>query len=742
MPTSLIPNLGQWQRDTNIGVRFPRGKQLKKVDSCLKSYNSNPSVPNLKALKSAYFIWQLSKEDKYQQQDGWRSSKRNIEGRDRPIERLHNALFPKSEDQDCDDFTMLLQRESKRDCVRILYGAKAKFLYKDDVKDIAKQAFQDIKSAQQEKKKQDAEIKSQYNEEQRQESSKIHRIASSIATHVKSGTAEATPVESKYKWVKDVAITIINFLKKIAKDFLQFVKDCWRSIRDLLISLVAEICIAILPGINALVAAAKSVEGYVKAIKTAADACYQRFKDSKTMTIASKSYQINLALKTFINNEFLLSMANAAKQLIIAIENNLALASSITIPGNVAKVLSLTAFYVQKIAVLAKEYYYTRKLNRLLSQVNKHNPYLADELLKDPLIAAYLILNVTDSTLFAMVRDNTDMATWLSVCETNLSQFEELKKRAEKYLKTRKIKLTGLKEKSVDVGPVPFLQQIQQFEKASLKKVSLKKDKTFLEEIREFDKASLNHVTTTEKRGLGLLDEITRFNKAKLTQTDTQVKSGTSVLDQVELFNKAKLKKAQTSVKRGVSVLDQVELFGKSQLFKTKTHQQDPLAEMRKLEMQLKSLDWRILNKTLLGYNSFSKNLNQLDVQPITLTQWKKATWVKFGRRHEITQSIDRGVVAYGKFCGTNLTRVQPAKNCKALADILLYLSKRLEIIQRDVLHPTNKWLQQLDATHRSSPRRPAMNQLNVAAQSERNALQQLAMSLEKINTSYRLLGG
>lgn len=742
MPTSLIPSLGQWQSDTYIGVRYPRGKQLKKVDSCIKTYNSNPNTPNLKALKSAYFIWQLSKEDKYYKQDGWRSSKRNIEGKNRPIERLHNALFPKLEDQDCDDFTLLLQRESKRDCVRILYGAKAKFLYKDDVKDIAKQAYKDIKSTQQEKKKQDAEIKSQYNEEQRQESGKIHRIASDIANQVKSGSVEATSVESKYKWVKDVAITIINFLKKVANDFLQFVKDCWRSIRDLLISLVAEICIAILPGINALVAAAKSVEGYVKAVKTAADACYQRFKDSKTMTIASKSYQINLALKTFINNEFLLSMANAAKQLISAIENNLALASSITIPGNVAKVLSLTAFYVQKIAVLAKEYYYTRKINRLLSQINKHNPYLSDELLKDPLVAAYLIINATDSTLFSMVRDNTDMATWLSVCDTNLSQFEELKKRAEKYLKTRKIKLAGLKEKSLDVGPVPFLQQIQEFDTAALKKVSQKKDKTLLEEIREFDKSSLNHVTTKEKRGLGLLDEITRFNKSKLAHSDTVIKSGTSMLDQVELFNKAKLNKASTNVKRGVSVLDQVELFGKSQLSKTTTKQLDPLVELRKLEMQLKTLDWRILNKTLLGYNSFSKQLNQLDTQPITLTQWKKASWVKFGRRHDITKSIDKGILAYGKYCGSYLKTVQPAKNCKAVDSILGYLSKRLEIIQRDVLYPTHQWLQQLDATHRSSPRRPAMNQLNVAAQCERNALQQLAMSLEKINTSYRLLGG
>ena len=191
-----------------------------------------------------------------------------------------------------------------------------------------------------------------------------------------------------------------------------------------------------------------------------------------------KSYQINLALKTFINNEFLLSMAEAAKQLVSAIENNLALASSITIPGNVAKVLSLTAFYVQKIAVLAKEYYYTRKLNRLLKQVNKHNPYLDDQLLKDPLIAAYLIVNATDSTLFAMVRDNSDMDTWLAVCETNLSQFDELKKRAEKYLKTRKIKLKGLKEKAFEVGPAPFLQQIQEYDKAALKKISQKKDKT------------------------------------------------------------------------------------------------------------------------------------------------------------------------------------------------------------------------------------------------------------------------
>ena len=159
MPTTAIPSLTQWLTDTNIGVRYGRGKQLKKVDKSLKQYNTNPNIVNLKVLKSAYFIWQLSKEEKYYQQDGWRSSKRNIEGIDRPIERLHNALFPKPEDQDCDDFTLLLQRESKRDCVRILYGSQAKFLYKDDLKEMVKQAREDIKESHKEKQQKDNEVK-------------------------------------------------------------------------------------------------------------------------------------------------------------------------------------------------------------------------------------------------------------------------------------------------------------------------------------------------------------------------------------------------------------------------------------------------------------------------------------------------------------------------------------------------------------------------------------------------------
>ncbi|KAF7772294.1 hypothetical protein PCIT_a2339 [Pseudoalteromonas citrea] len=766
MPFATTHILNTWKSDTNVRLAS-RGKLLRKVDAKVDVYSTSPTPELFKELKSAYFLWQVSKEEKYLNLDGWRSSQRNQSDKQFPVERLHNFLFPKEEDQKIDDFSLLLAKEAKRDCVRILYGSKAKFLYKDDLKEMVKQAKKDITESRREKTENDRQTRANHNDEQRSESSQINQIAGSIAVQMKTGNVMAAQVKQGYGWIKDIAQTIYEFLKGIAEDFIKFVTDCWVSIRDLLISLVAEVCIALVPGINSIVSAGKSVKEYTDAVKIAVKGCYQRYKDSKTMMLANKTYQLRTALMTFANNQFLLAMRDAAVQLVKALENSFSVVSGITVPGNVSKVLSLTAFYIQKIAVLAKEYYFTRKLNRHLSQINKHNPYVSDELLKDPLIAAYLIVNATDSTLFATVRDNQDMAIWLDYCAEHVSEFESLKERAQEYIDSRKIRLKGLKTKADEVGPAPFLQHIQTFDKSQLSKVELSKPSSLLNDIRQFDKSSLKQVdtevkrgkglldeielhnnnslratNTVEKRGLGVLDEITRFNRSALQETETQVKQGTSVLDQVELFNKKKLSQVNTLVKRGTSVLDQVELFNKGNLAQQRTQQFDYLAQIKKLELALQALDYRIINRTMIGNASLKGELNALANQPVSVAQWKKLTWVKFGRRHEITKSIDKGVGIYYKFFTQRAQGAMRPHNCQAIDGSLKMIARRLEILQRDVLYPVQAWLMQLDSTHRTSPRRPAMTRLNAAAQSERNALQELAMSLEKLNTSYSMIAG
>lgn len=733
----------------------------------MAAYSSTPTPEFFKELKSAYFLWQISKEDKYLNLDGWRSSQRNQSDKNFPVERLHNFLFPVEEDQQVDDFSLLLAKEAKRDCVRILYGSKAKFLYKDDLKEMVKQAKKDITESRREKTENDRQTRANYNEEQQSESSEVNQIANSIAAQMRTGNVMATKVKRGYEWIKDIAQTIFEFLKGIAEDFVKFLSDCWASIRSLLISLVAEICIALVPGINSIVSAGKSVKEYTDAVKLAAKGCYQRYKDSKTMTLASKTYQLRTALMTFANNQFLLAMRDAAVQLVKALENSFSVMSGIMVPGNVSKVLTLTAFYIQKIAVLAKEYYFTRKLNRHLSKINKYNPYVSDELLKDPLIAAYLIVNATDSTLFATVRDNDDMAVWLDYCSEHVSEFESLKKRAQEYIESRKIRLKGLKTKSDEVGPAPFLLTVQNFDKSTLSKVELSKPNSLLDDIRQFDKSSLKKVDTEvkrgkglldeielhnnsglrktktiEKQGIGVLDQITRFNKKELEQVETEVKSGTSVLDQVELFNRKKLGKTTTVVKRGMSTLDQIELFNKKTLAQQNTAEFDYLAQIKKLEMALQGVDFKMINRTLIGNKSLRESLNALENQPVSVAQWKKLTWVKFGRRHEITKSIDAGVGIYFKFFTQRAQGMLRPKNCQAIDGCLKQISQRLEILQRDVLYPVQAWLMQLDATHRTSPRRPAMTRLNAAAQSERNALQTLAMELEKLNSSYTVIAG
>lgn len=212
------------------------------------------------------------------------------------------------------------------------------------------------------------------------------------------------------------------------------------------------------------------------------------------------------------------------------------------------------------------------------------------------------------------------------------------------------------------------------------------------------------------------------------------------MLDQLELFNKKSLSKANTTVKQGVSVLDQVELFNKKVLKQQSTNQFDQLSQLKRLEMELQALDYKLLGQTLLGKSSLSHDLNTLEQTPVNVAQWKKLTWVKFGRRHEITKAIDNGIGKYYQFFRQRKQALIRPRNCKQIPACLAIIAHRIEILQRDVLYPAQKWLSQLDSTHRTSPRRPAMTRLNAACQSERNALQALAMSLEKLHRRYALL--
>lgn len=737
-----------WLNDTNLPytVSLSRGKLLKDVDKKILEYKTSPNAENFVALKNAYFLWQISKEEKYYDSQGWKSSHRNREDKNYPVERLHTALFGIQNDDN--DFSLILAREAKRDCVRTLYGCKAKFLYKDDVKEIFKQAKKDIQKDKQEKNEKDREIQSKRNEEQRQSSSKIERITQSLAGPIKMGSVSSARVEQGFEWIKDIAQTILDYLKQLSRDFMQFIKACWRHIRDLLLSLIAEICIALVPAINSLVNLGKSVKGYTDSIKMAAKACYKRYKDQNTIRITSKTYQLKTAIETFINETFKNALKEAGQKFAKALADTAGTVTGMTVPGNVSDIIKLTSFYVIKIANMAMEFFYYRKLNKELALINPHNPYLRDELLKEPLIAAYLITNATDATLFATVRDHGDMSTWVNFCQDNLSIVEKLKKRAEKYIESRKVRLTNLKESASDVVQAPFLLEVQQFEHHKLKKVetsSSYQGNPLLAAIRDFDKGDLK-VTILQKayRGDPLLKDIRVFDKNNLKVTIQQkAYRGDPLLQEIKGFDKNSLAQVTPqSVYQGNPLLKQIKGFMPSDLSNQQTTSFDYVKAMKSLEMQLRSQDSRILSKTMLGNNSLKGNLNKLETSVISNGQWKKLTWVKFGRRHEITQAIDKGLLQYQKFCQNKLTKMAAPANIKQLGQYLDYIAQRLEILQRDVLHPTKQWLDQLDRKHRTSPRKPAMNRLNAAAQSERNALQSIAMAYNKLAKEQNVLVG
>ena len=248
-----------------------------------------------------------------------------------------------------------------------------------------------------------------------------------------------------------------------------------------------------------------------------------------------------------------------------------------------------------------------------------------------------------------------------------------------------------------------------------------------LSELRRFDKGTLAPASTATGKTSGLLDDITWFKKENLNKASTKVGNTRGVLDDITWFNKENLNKATTKVGNTSGVLDEVTWFKKADLNATSTKEVDPLVELRRFELALKQVNNQILAHTWLNHQAFSGK--RLGGKVIDLAQWKKLSWVTFGRRHEFTKAIDKGLVGYSQLFQTNKAKYSSGPGGLSrdkLTSCLKDISARIHYLMNQLLKPLYTWLDPKNKVHQSSKRLKAMSRLRELIDNEVDNLSRL----------------
>jgi|GEM_PF-6551707 len=175
--------------------------------------------------------------------------------------------------------------------------------------------------------------------------------------------------------------------------------------------------------------------------------------------------------------------------------------------------------------------------------------------------------------------------------------------------------------------------------------------------------------------------------------------------------------------------LSKIQRFDISSLKRVSTRKTDPLQAMREFEISLRQIDNKILGQSLINNHSFMHETPTLSTQIITDIEWRKMTWVTFGRRHEFTQSIDEGLINYQSLCNTRMkkyTGSRPIIKKEQLSGCLSDLQARVDHLTRQIGVPLHQWLDPTNPTHQASKRLPAMRRLKVLLETETSLLSQL----------------
>jgi len=211
-------------------------------------------------------------------------------------------------------------------------------------------------------------------------------------------------------------------------------------------------------------------------------------------------------------------------------------------------------------------------------------------------------------------------------------------------------------------------------------------------------------------------------------------------LSEMRRFDKSSLKVTETKVGSGKGLLDEITWFNKSSLTSTDTSETDQIAQMRQFEMSLKNINNQILTKTWLNERAFNQAM--IGDKVIALAKWKKLSWVTFGRRHEFTQSIDKGLTNYSQLFQTNKSKYGYIITKTHLSACLKDIQNRIEFISTKILAPLHQWLDPKSKVHQTSKRLKAMQQLRVLIDNEISQLSALHSQYSSKKHQAKLLYG
>jgi len=659
MALPILMSYDEWKEQTYAGKLSTRSQLLKDVDDSIRNYNTDKSDETLSDLKVKFGLWCQSKED-------FRLSIRST--RSEAPWKLHLQLFfgQKTDTQTLRE--LALMKDAQREiCMQIFRGCNMKFKSKlktakefaNDVKDLLEQlGFKGFS---------------------------VPSMVQEIIAQVKSGVSKAVKYVSGKTTLGGIISNVVNFvlgliksLKITVMEFIEMLKaEIYKLLENLLMHLIplastAKFIVEFAPKVYAL------VKKQIKIRQTRIAKYFFAQGDPKAA--------VN-SLKHALQSERNAMAVDLAADLASAATDAFAPVGSQAVKW--ANDFRKTLTNIIKTIQHCKE---VRKVNKLFKSLYV-STFDLNIFKTSPLLACYLISTCSQSQLVSMLPGNAySFSTWINYTKRVIDDhIKPMQEEARRLMEEHPCEVEGIGD--------ALREDADQLREAILKH-------------KELTKGYLGDIHRAAH-----LSEIRRFDKSSLKVTETKLGSGKGVLDDITWFDKSKLKSTTTSVGSGKGLLDEITWFNKSKLTDTQTSEEDHIAHMKQFEMSLKNINNQILTKTWLNEHAF--NRTKIGDKVICLAKWKKLSWVTFGRRHEFTQAIDKGLASYSQIFQTTKSKYATVITKTHLTQCLKDIQSRIEFISKNILMPLHHWLDPKNKVHQTSKRLKAMQQLRVLIDNE-----------------------
>ena len=701
MPLPVLMSYDEWKSRTAGGVLCRRSDALVDVDTAIQTYEHERNQENLDDLKVKFYYWCRSKED-------FTQSVRNT-GSQAPWE-LHLKLFMTGK-SDASALRELAELRAMQQglCAQMFWGCNMRFKSRLET---AKGFVSDVKA-----------LLEQLGIKGISVPDIVRRIINGILGHFAPVTKA---VSSALAPINTIINRVIDFFKQLVKTLAIPVQTFIELVKKEIFSLVERLIGHLIPLANALEFVTTFGPGVYDLVKKQVSV----FNSNRARRFASDGDprgafdQLHLLLKSERNALAGELSASAIKALVDGV---MPMASqAVAWADDFRKTL-------QSIITTIRQCLEMKKANKVFRRINASMTSKSFDLSifsVSPLIASHVISSATQSQLVAMMPGNTTgFATWIKYTHLVIDKhIKPMQTEARRIIDEHPciIDNIGDEYRLHLAGQTELMRKamVEHHEKSKEYLAAIPRA-ALLSAIRRSDTGSLAPVTPHQGKTTGLLDDITWFNQKALKKSTTRIGNSTGVLDEITWFKKDSLRETTTRTSDTGGLLDQVTWFKKEKLKANSHRESHPVMEMRKFELALKQVDNKILSQTWLNHQAFSGI--RLGDKVIDLAQWKKLSWVRFGRRHEFTKSIDKGLVGYSQLFQVNRAKYgQGALTKDKLQACLADIQARIHYLMNQLLKPLHTWLDPKNKVHQTSKRLKAMSRLRELIDKEVDNLSRL----------------